>query len=72
MSEIPKRPFTDLAADRLPGVVAIWLWEFEDPANWPSNADVEAALAEIESRPDADHVSVRVAAQKCRDYIKHD
>lgn len=34
-------------ADRLPHIMAIWPWEFEDPATWPGATEMRAAaLAE--------------------------
>lgn len=58
-----------IPADRLPSVVDIWLWEFEDPANWPSASDVRWLIASLTQRPDAASKPVQCAIAKCRDYL---
>lgn len=54
---------------RLPGVIDIWLWEFEHPENWPKEADVKIVIKELERRKDAGTPPVRSAIKKCLDYI---
>lgn len=54
---------------RLPGVIDIWLWEFEHPENWPNEADVMVVVNELECREDAATPPVRLAIKKCLNYI---
>jgi hypothetical protein len=56
-------------AARLPGIIDLWLWEFEDPANWPTPAAVRYLIHDLERRPDSTAALVIEAIEKCRDYL---
>ncbi len=60
---------TTLDAARLPGVVDLWLWEFEEPENWPSAENVVWALTLLRARPDAEDASCQQAIAKCMEYL---
>jgi hypothetical protein len=59
----------DIPADRLVGVIQIWLWEFEKPQNWPSTNDVRWMIEALRRRPDADATAVSQAIGECEEYI---
>ena len=59
----------DIPAHRLVGVTQIWLWEFEEPWNWPTLEDTRRMIGELRSRPDAYEPEVRQAIRECEGYI---
>lgn len=61
-----------IAADRLPDIIDLWLWEFEDPANWPTAAAARSLIRALEQRPDSHTAPVAQAIAKCRDYLASD
>jgi hypothetical protein len=58
-----------IPADRLCYVIDGWLWEFDEPENWPDRHAVGKVMQGLEARPDASTLPVRTALAKCRDYI---
>jgi hypothetical protein len=60
---------TDIPARRLIGVIQLWLWEFEEPANWPTLADARRMIEDLRGRPDASSREVRQGIRECERYI---
>lgn len=60
---------SSIPADRLPSVIDIWLWEFHDPANWPSGVDAAVAIDIMGDRPDARDYRVQTAIDRCLDFL---
>jgi hypothetical protein len=58
-----------IRAERLLGVIQIWLWEFEDPQNWPSSEAVREMVGSLERRTDAASDHAQRAIAECRDYL---
>jgi hypothetical protein len=46
------------------------LWEFHDPANWPTAPAVWELIDGLQQRPDARADSVQRAIAQCRDYLR--
>ena len=59
-----------IPVDRLPGVIEAWLWEFHDPANWPTGKDVWALIETLQQRPDAADEAVQRAIADCHEYLR--
>jgi hypothetical protein len=60
-----------IRSERLQGVIQIWLWEFEDPENWPSGDQVAEMIESLERRADAASENVQRAIAECRDYLQN-
>lgn len=58
-----------IPADRLVGVIQIWLWEFDEPENWPSPDQVRGMIAELRRRDDASSPEVAQAINECERYV---
>lgn len=59
----------DIPADRLVGVIQLWLWEFEEPWNWPTIDNTRGMIEELRRRPDACAREVTQAIRECEGYI---
>ena len=61
-----------IEARRIVGVIQTWLWEFEEPSNWPTLNDAHRMIEELHRRPDASSPEVRRAIRECERYIADD
>ena len=59
----------DIPAGRIVGVIQIWLWEFEEPSNWPTLVDAHRMIEDLHRRHDASSREVRQAITECERYI---
>jgi hypothetical protein len=59
----------NIAADRLVGVVQTWLWEFEEPRNWPTPQNARDMVDRLRRRRDASSREVGQAVKECKQYI---